>query len=95
MNFRIGDRVICINDDFHAAISMPRAIREGWTRSLDGLEKGTVYTVRESSVQLGFPIVRLAEIVRPWPDNGYWSERFALVPQEAVERLSELAEIPV
>lgn len=60
MTFRVGQKVVCINDD-------PNAFYPAGRGDLDGLMKGCIYTVREIGLigYAGHACVRLEELRRP------------------------------
>jgi hypothetical protein len=90
MAFRAGQKIVCINDTGNFA---PWAIVAG--ASLNGLKKGTIYTVRAIGDYAGQPNVWLCEITRPiegnigrrYGESGYAPQRFRL----AAERKTDIA----
>ena|SRR5882672_1886203 len=76
MNFHVGQKVVCVNDD---------CIEAG---VLGPLKKGRIYTIRETGLRAwtdGAPCVRLTEIIRgplcceggeEECDTPYWASRF-------------------
>lgn len=59
MTFRVGMKVACIDDE-------PHSLYTPWAHhsDMDGLKKGTVYTVRSVGLYNGVPCIWLHEIVR-------------------------------
>ena len=85
--FRVGQKVVCVDDGLHGLFNPPGYIIRP---SLDGLAAGRVYTVRWLGNKFGRPTVWLAEITRPIdPDGieaGYAVERF----RPAVDRPTDI-----
>jgi hypothetical protein len=67
MTFHVGQKVVCVDDDATHFLHLARTgLRI--SGSLDGLKKGTVYTVRAAGYRESFPgvlCVWLEEIIRP------------------------------
>ena len=80
-NFRIGQKICCIN-------TVPRY---GYSQEcMDGLTKGTVYTIRWIGIYWDEPCVRLEEIHRPpfegWEaDVPYAANRFRPVKTTSID----------
>ena len=86
MTFRIGQKVVCVDD-------VPRAGFDGWHPDCDIPQKGSVYTVREIGLTVyGDPGLKLEEIrccVRSsgneHVDTFYFAQRFRPVVERKTE----------
>jgi hypothetical protein len=91
MNFRVGQKVVCMDAAPHAKYS-PWKVRLG--ASMDGLKDRAIYTVRAVNLYRGQPCIYLAEIARSLDPNipeagepGYSPKRFRPV----VERKTDIS----
>src|SRR6267142_1934690 len=85
MTFYVGQKVVCINDI--PPLNHPRA-HEAFDRSMNGLRKGMIYTVRETGLRAwmdGAPCIKLQEIIRPYADSPYWAARFRPVAERKTD----------
>lgn len=79
MAFRVGQKVVCVDDTVHEEWHVPGY---EYTGCLDGLKSGQIYTIRD----IGYSdfdramVVRLEEIKRPddglYEESPYRAERF-------------------
>lgn len=78
MAFRVGQKVVCINDEVKPLRALPYPLKKDW--DLDGLTKGAVYTVRFVGEYRGAPVLYLREIHRrvcsSWGEPGFDTLRF-------------------
>ena len=97
-NFRVGQQVVCISEDWSGA-------GPDWLRIMKKPSKGLVYTVREVSCyeQCIFPFVVLFEELRNpimnWIpigqfENGYLPENFRPVKTTSIEIFNAILENP-
>ncbi len=78
--FHVGMKVVCVNDSLG---NLPDTYK-GVTimHTLDGLKKGSIYTVREVGLKSWIdaaPAIKLIEIIRgigPLGESPYWAHRF-------------------
>lgn len=89
MTFRVGQKVVCVDDVPHGKYA-PWPVKGG----LDGLTKGTVYTIREIGAYCGEPVVWLNEITREivpgwekYGEQGFSPARF----RPLVERKTDIS----
>lgn len=76
-HFRIGQKVVCVDDTADGRYSPFHPSGA----NLEGLKKGSVYTIRYVGVSLGVSVVRINEITRRYNsiidgENVYASARF-------------------
>ena len=67
MNFRVGQKVVCVDDDWYGPDDLPLAMLD-YVKSVP--IKGAVYRVRSINVEgpaPAPPYIRLSEIVNPRP----------------------------
>ncbi len=90
--FKVGQRVLCVNDDVHAFVPRGMVV----FHSLHGLTKGFVYTVRFCGT-FRIPIigeylgVRVREIIRaPGIDVPYDHRRFQPLRKTSIDVFTQL-----
>lgn len=66
MTFRVGQKVVCVDDDISGKYLPPGFLPTA--HGMDGLKKNNIYTIRMVGTEIGVPICRLVEIVRPFCD---------------------------
>jgi hypothetical protein len=102
MSFHVGQLVVCIDDSPH-----PELLVSGFrpVGDLDGLRRGTIYTIRDVNVPwISFrcPGVRLVEIARnnrttqtdPNDEPPYGTFRFRPVDEKRIEVFRKIAANP-
>src|SRR5882757_7735306 len=81
MAFRIGQPVVCIDDDPRCRFLPADFPIKNFNGELNGLKRGEIYTVRGHEDYYGEPTILLEEIFRSAPHekrhaNGYHIKRF-------------------
>lgn len=89
MAFRVGQKVVCVDDACHSKYS-PWRVRSSAT--MNGLIARATYTVRAVTLYRGQPCIWLAEIVRPLDpqipeagEPGYSPKRFRLAAERKTD----------
>lgn len=91
MTFRVGERVICIEDRPNTVLGIPPPSGYFWDINMSGLTRLKIYTIRSVGCWLitGREGVRLLEIIRPLESDGteptFASSRFRKLVTSTLE----------